>query len=157
MATPTLVLALGLCATEAWRIVRPQSPLFATPLLYYSFGDAIAAGDVWQAYQFIRSGQDPNELIAVRHPALTGGQWVFVSPLVWATATQNTQAVQMLLGFGARMERAADRRAVCLAQALGNEEIARVLRAHDGGRPTEGCGDLELDEAPLLRLLAGAE
>jgi hypothetical protein len=155
LAIPSVVVALSLCGIEAWRTLRPRSPLFAAPAAS-SLTDAIAGGDLWQAYQFIRAGQDPNALMPVQHPLLTRGRWVFVSPVIWATATQNRQAVQMLLAFGARLDRPADRLAVCLADALGNEDIARLLRAREDGRPTRPC-TLEGGEALLLRLLDSTE
>ena len=152
VAAPTLVVALGIAAVGAWRVVRPPSP-FDTPLAY-SLGDAIAQGDLLQAYGFIHRGQDPNDLIAVRDPVLTGGRSVLVSPVVWATAVQNPQAVQMLLAFGVRMDRAANRKAVCLAEALRNEDIVRVLRRDDDGPSTEPCREIEAGDAPLLRTLS---
>ena len=150
VAAPTFVVAIGLLGVEAWRLVRPRSPLFAAPFAY-SLGDAIATGNVPQAYQYIRSGQDPNEPIAVRHPDLTGGRWVLVSPLVWAVALGHVDAVKMLLGYGARLDRAPNRQAVCLADALGKDDIARVLRTVGGVPPGGTCDPLDAGGLPLLR------
>lgn len=150
MAGPAIAVALGLCTIEAWRYLRPRSPLFVTPFAY-TLADAITTGDLPRAYQFIRAGQDPNGLIAVRHPVLTGGRAVFASPLIWAAATQKAEAAQMLLAFGARMDHAANAGALCLAEALRHEDVVRVLRAHDGATPLDPCPPLETGEAPLLR------
>ena len=117
IAAPTIMTALGLSALDVWRFHRPTSPLFVTPVAD-SLADAIASDDVQRAYEFIRAGQDPNNLIAARHPGLTGGRWVQVSPLLWAVATQSRQTMLMLLGFGARIDAPAERRAVCLAEQL---------------------------------------
>lgn len=149
MAAPAIVVALSLCGIEVWRTVQPRSPLFALPFAY-SLGDAIAAGELQQAYEYIRAGQDPNDLIAVRHPGLTAGRWVLVSPLVWAVALRDPQAVQLLFAFGVRMDHPANRRAACLAEAAGNEEIVRVLTMHGGGASRGTCEGVRLGEAPLL-------
>lgn len=156
MAVPTVMTALGLSAIEGWRLLRPKSPLVASPFVY-SLAEAIESADVQRAYEFIRAGQDPNELIGVRHPVLTGGRWVLVSPLLWAVATQKELAVLMLLGFGARMDRAADSRAACLAEALGNEEIAHLLRVYGAAPSPEPCRELKSGDAPLLSFLAERE
>lgn len=153
VAAPTVAVALGVAGVGAMGVLRPQSSLLATPFAY-SLGDAIAQGDLLQAYRFIHGGQDPNDLIAVRDPALTGGRSVLVSPVVWATAVQNPQAVRMLLAFGVRMDRAANGKAVCLAEALRNEDIVRVLRRDGDGPSTEPCREIEAGDAPLLRTLS---
>src|SRR2546426_6608664 len=90
MGAPTLLAAIGLGALEAWRLRHPESPLFSTPFAY-SLADAIERDDVQRAHAFIRAGQNPNDLIAVRHPALTGGRTILVSPLVWAAAMNGKQ------------------------------------------------------------------
>jgi hypothetical protein len=120
------------------------------PLAADSFADALAAGDVRQAFEFIRAGQDPNELILVSHADLTGGQRVLTSPLLWAAANGKLQVVQMLLGYGARMERAGDRRAPCVAEALGAGEIARLLRGQQRERAADPCDGFDATP-PLLR------
>ena len=76
----------------------------------YSLAEAIERDDVRRAYEFIRAGQDPNDLIAVRHPVLTAGQGVLVSPLLWSVASNRADSMRMLLGQGARMERAGQSR-----------------------------------------------
>lgn len=156
MAAPTLAIALGLCAIEAWRTVRPRSPLFAAPFAY-SLAEAIETGNLPHAYQYIRAGQDPNVPIAVRHPVVTKGRWVLTSPLLWSVAVGNTDAVKMLLGYGARLDRPADRQAACLADALRHSDIAQMLRTHGGVDSAVSCGDLASREAPLLRALTAAD
>jgi hypothetical protein len=106
---------------------------------------------VRQAHAFIRAGQDPNALIVVRHPELTGGEDVFVSPVLWATATKQPQIVQMLLGFGARLERPAERRVICLANAVGADEVARILEEQDDTLAAEPCDGLSPGQ-PVLRM-----
>lgn len=156
VAAPAVVIALGLCAIEVWRVVRPRSPLFAAPFAY-SLAEAIETGNVPHAYQYIRAGQDPNQRIAVRHPVLTHDRWVLATPLLWATATGQTDAVKMLLGYGARLDRPADRQAACLADALRHSDIARMLRTYGGVNSAVSCADLASSEAPLLRALTGAD
>ena len=138
VAAPAITSLLGPVALEGWRLRRPDSQLFVTPIAY-SLADAIERDDVQRAYEFVREGQDPNELIAVRHPVLTGGRQVLVPPLLWAVAVNSRQAVLMLLGFGARMDRAMDRRVACLADALGHDETARLIRLYGGTTPPGPC------------------
>lgn len=152
VAAPAVAIALGLCVVEAWRAVRPRSPLFAAPFAY-SLAEAIETGNVPHAYQYIRAGQDPNQRIAVRHPVLTHSRWVLATPLLWATATGQTDAVRVLLGYGARI----DPSAVCLADALRHSDIARMLRTYGGVNSAVSCADLASSEAPLLRALTGAD
>ncbi len=153
IGAPAIVVALGLTGIEAWRILRPRSSLFAPPFAY-SLAEAIATGNLQHAYQYIRSGQDPNALIAVRHPALTQGRWVLTTPLLWSVALGNVDIVKMLLGYGARLDRAADRQAICLAEALGHRDIVRVLSAHGAEPPDRICAAFNAEEPALLRVPA---
>lgn len=154
MAAPAVVVALGLVGIEAWRSIRPRSALFAPPFAY-SLADAIASGNLPHAYQYLRAGQDPNQPVAVRHPGLTQGRWILASPLLWSVAVGNTEAVRMLLGYGARMDRPANQQAVCLAEVLDKRDIARLLRTHSRLRPAGECRQVEGDRAPLLRVIDG--
>ena len=152
IAAPALIVALGITGLEAWRAIQPRSSLFALPFAY-SLTDALATGNVQHAYQYIRAGQDPNALIAVRHPDLTHSRWVLTSPLLWAVAVGNVDAVKLLLGYGARFDRVADRQAICLAETLGHRDILRVLSRH--GEPSDrSCGEFDSTDAALLRVLA---
>jgi hypothetical protein len=152
LTAPAVILALALSGLELWRTVRPRSDLFVPPFAY-SLADALATGNVQHAFQYVRAGQNPSELIAVRHPELTDRKWVLVSPLLWAIAVGNLDSVKMVLGHGARIERTADRQAVCLAEALGHLEIARVLRTLDDV-PPGACRHVSSGEAPLLQVLS---
>jgi hypothetical protein len=156
LAAPVVLVALFVSAVEAWRLAQPQSSLFVAPRTTYSLGEAIAEGKLFEAYDFVRAGQNPNDLIAVSHEDITAGESVLVSPLVWAVANRQREMVQMLLGHGARIERPADTRAICLARALGSEDIVRVLTM-DAGQSEEGCRPLEPGAPPLLRVLADTE
>jgi len=148
MGTPALLTAFSLGALEAWRVRKPESPLFATPFVY-SLADAIERDDVRRAHEFIRAGHGPSDAIAVRHPVLTGGRTLLVSPLVWAAAMNSKQSALMLLGFGARIDRATDSQAACLAEALGHAEMAGLLRDY-GMKPPHPCpAGLSRDTSPL--------
>jgi hypothetical protein len=149
MATPAFFAALGMCAVEGWRLLRPQSPLFAAPFVY-SLADAIERNDVQHAHDFLRAGQDPNRPIAVRHPVLTGGQTVLVQPLRWAVATGSRDTLLMLLGFGARFDETAAASARCLAEALGHTEIARLVIQYGPAAAGRACRTLPPAESPLL-------
>jgi len=118
-----------------------------------TLADAIASGDVHRAFALIRARQSANDLMPARHPAITDGRWVLVSPLVWSVAAQQKDMVLMLLGHGAHPVRAMDRQAVCLAQQLGNEDIARALRLYSDA-PAQTCSGRVGDDAPLVTFLA---
>ena len=156
MVGPALVAALGVCVVEGRRVLQPQSALFAAPFVF-SLADAIERNDVDQAYAFIRAGQDPNQPIAVRHSVLSGGRSVLVAPIVWAVALQRRETLLMLLGFGAHIGQAADGRVVCLAEALGNADIVRVLVRNGSQPPGERCGSGALGNAPLLNFAEDSE
>ena len=150
IAAPTLMTALGLSALEVWRFRRPESELFVTPFAY-SLAEAIERDDVQRAYEFIRAGQNPNDPIAARHPVLTGGRQVLVSPLTWAVAMNSRQAVLMLVGFGAGTT---DGKAACLADALGNAEIAQLVRRYSDNLSPDPCPAQKAADAPLLSSIA---
>jgi hypothetical protein len=152
LALPVVLTVAGLCAVEGARLIRPDWPLFSTPFVY-SLADAIENDDIEGALRFIQAGQDPNGLIAVRHVVLTNGRSVLVSPLVWAVATQHQRSVLMLLGYGARMDHEANSKAVCLAEAVGNTDIARLLRRYPPQPAVEAaCDEPKPGAAPLLAL-----
>ena len=88
--------------------------------------------------------------IAVRHPVLSGGRSVLVTPIVWAVAMQRRETLLMLLGFGGQIGRAADGNVVCLAEALGNADIVRVLVVNGSQPPGEQCSSRTPGNAPLL-------
>jgi len=149
IAMPALLTAFGICAVESWKVLQPESALFAAPFVY-SLADAIERNEVDQAYAFIRAGQDPSQPIAVRHPVVTRGQSILVPPLLWAVATQNSDAALMLLGFGARFDQASAVNAICLAEAIGNADIARRLRHLAPPATDSRCEARPPGDVPLL-------
>ena len=150
LAAPALATALELCAVETTRLRDERSPLFAAPFAY-SLADAIERNDVDGAFGFIRAGQDPNEPIAVRHPALTGGRSVLVTPLAWAVAMQQRDAVMMLVGYGAQPARVSG--LACLAETLGNHEMVRLLERYGAAAEGPECESRTPGQAPLLDLV----
>ena len=155
MGVPTLVISLCLSAVEVSRVRQPDAPLFITPAAA-SLADAIASGNALGAYELIRGGQDPRQPIAVRHTVLTGGRSMRVSPLVWAVATERNQIVALLWSVGARVDAATGQRAICLAERLGNDEVARLLRAYGEFGPPGPCPPREAGE-PVVPWLTDAE
>jgi len=147
-----VLIALTVVVVEVARWRQPRARLFADPF-YYSLADAIQADDVQRAYGFLRTGRDPSDLIAVRDPALTRDRWILVSPLLWAVATQRKNEVLMLLGIGARTDRGTDRAASCLADALGNVEIAALLRKYRNTLAFDQCMAPKDRDAPFLSLV----
>lgn len=151
LAIPALLAALVLIGVESWRWYRSQSPLFTGPVAA-SLAAAIEMDDLLQAYQFLRGGWDPGARIEVHHPVLTGGAPARVQPLSWAIALRNRDAVRMLVGAGAVI----DRRAVCLAHALGDDDLAAQLRT-DGALADEPCPSRDADTPPLLTVAANGD
>jgi hypothetical protein len=150
VAMAILALAVVVVEIERWR--NPASRLFAEPT-FYSLADAIQADDVNGAYAFLRAGANPNDPIAVRDPALTRGRSVLASPLLWAVATEHRNSVLMLLGHGARIESDADKAASCLADELGNADLAALLRQYGNTLPRDRCPAPRDRTAPLLSLI----
>lgn len=148
MTVPAVLASLLISGVEIWRLMEPQSTLFAAPFAY-SLAEAIERNDVDQAYGFIRAGHDPNQAIAVRHELLTGGRSMLVSPVIWAVATQSRETLLMLIGFGARVTGGAGGNAACLADALGNADMVRLLVTHGSQPPDERCR-LRPENAPLI-------
>ena len=135
---PSLAVLLAATVVECWRVVAPTNGV-AGDRTYQSLGDAIAMNDLRGAYAFIRLGQNPNALIPVHDPALTGGREVLVPPLVWAAAGGRMSIVLMLLGAGATFEQDLDRAAPCIADRLGFADVAATLRAIGRLPPASAC------------------
>jgi hypothetical protein len=150
VAIVILVLGVVVVETERWR--NPRSRLFADRT-FYSLADAIQADDVEAAFAFVRTGTNPNDLIEVRDPMLTRGRSVLASPLVWAVATGRRNAVLMLLAHGARIESDADKAVSCLADELGNVDLAALLRKYSNTLPRDRCPTPRDRAAPLLSLI----
>lgn len=123
---PAVVVAMGVCALEGYRTVRPDSRLF-TLAPAASLADALLHGTVEQAYAFIRLGADPNAALTVEDPVLAGGRRVSVSPMVLAVAAGNENAALMLLGSGARLDLPGNLLAICLAEELADPDVLEAL------------------------------
>lgn len=154
MVLPAVVVAFWMIGIEGWRWYRPRSPLYTAPFTY-SLAEAIALDERYRAYEFLQAGQDPNQPIPVRHPVLTKGRGVLVSPLVWAVALRRDEIALMLLGFEPNIDAESRRNAVCLAERLGNTGIASQLQ--DDEVATQPCPVPRSDDAPLLAFLAEPE
>jgi hypothetical protein len=152
MVTAMAILSLLLVAVEVERWLHPRSRLFTYPT-HYALADAIAADDVESAYALLRAGANANDPIAVSDPVLTRGRSVLASPLIWAVATQRRNAVMLLLAHGARMERDIDKAAPCLADELGNADLAALLRKYGDTLPRDRCPAPRDPTAPLLSLI----
>ena len=152
MLVAIVILVLGVVFVETERWWNPRSRLFADRT-FNSLADAIHADDVEAAFAFLRAGVDPNDPIEVRDPVLTRGRSVLASPLVWAVATGRRNAVLMLLAHGARLEGDADKAASCLAEELGNGDLAALLRKYGNTLPRDRCPAPRDPTAPLLSLI----
>jgi hypothetical protein len=151
-ALPIVVSAAVLIALETARALDPHSDLFAQPATP-SLAEALDKGDLVQAHAFLE--REPDMLLWVSHPDLTGGASTLVSPLLWAAGTGNDDAVRMLLGMGHDMSRGTDRYAACLARALGKINTAELLLAY-GHPPGLPCPTLDSSQPPLVAFLQQA-
>ena len=148
LVVPALAGALAIVTVEAWRQYRPRSFYFNPPFTH-SLADAIEGDDPKAAYEFLRAGADPNALIAVRDPILTGNRTLAVSPVLWAVAAESDSSLLMLLGFGARAYPHNGRRVACLAEAMGNRRMADFVRTY-GHVPQPPCPENQHVEGPPL-------
>ena len=154
IALPAIAAAVGLGGVEAYRLATPDAPLFGDPQPR-SLADAITRGrGVEAAYPFIRDGQDPDALIALDDEDYTGGGERSVSPLIAAIASRDSNIVQMLLTFGARLDRPQNRDAWCFARALGDQTMQTVLAAAGADADPNRCPQRDWDrrQAPLTWL-----
>jgi hypothetical protein len=149
VAAPAIAAVLCIAILEGYRAVRPDAPLFTAPLAA-TLAEAIQRDDIDTAFALIRGGQDPNRPIEVRDEQLTGGRAIRVSPLLLAVATRNNKAVRMLLAFGARTDLPPDSMAACLADAVGDEEIAGLLRTVAPFTASQQCAPMPSSTTALL-------
>ena len=117
----------------------PQPPGSEKDTFTYSPADAISRGDLDAMYEFIRKGWDPDQLIAAGDNTLTRGRTVLISPLVWAVAQRQREIVGELLAFGAHVDRPVNRMAPCVADALGDSDLADLLRKYPGAIAPDEC------------------
>ncbi len=148
LLAPAIAGALAIMTVEAWRQYRPRSFYFNPPFTQ-SLADAIEGDDPKAAYEFLRAGADPNALIAVRDPILTGNRTLAVSPVVWAIAAESDSSLLMLLGFGAKAYPHNGRSVACLAEAMGNRRIADIVYTY-GHVPQAPCLESPRIEGPPL-------
>jgi hypothetical protein len=149
IAAPAVVTAIALAAIEGGGLFR-QDPSLTRPAASATLADAIRHHGVEHAYAFIRAGQDPNAATPFRDRELTGDREVAVTPLVVAVATNRDNAVMMLLGFGARLDHPGNRLVICLADRLGHEAIAKILRSSGQAPPDVSCPATPVSGPPLL-------
>ena len=155
LAGPAIAIAVDIIALESYRVIQPQSILFTEPPAS-SLADALMHREVELAYAFIHDGADPNAMLVVEDAGLTGGQAVEVSPLMLAVASQNRNALMMLLSAGADVTLAANRLASCLAHELGETDLETMIVRDGRLRDRPGCSETVDSRQPLL-LRYGAE
>ena len=148
---PAIGVAAIIILLESYRAIQPDSILFVEPPAA-SLAEAVEHREVEVAYAFVRQGVDPNATVPVQDAALTAGRRLDVSPLMLAVASQNRNAVQMLLSAGVDVNLPANRFAACLAHDLGEIDLETMI-VRDGRLSTPPrCPDDEYArEPPLLR------
>jgi hypothetical protein len=156
LAAGSILAAAVVVTLETLRALQPQSPLFASPPRE-TLAQAIQADDPLAAFAFVRAGQDPDALVAVRDARWTADQWVLVSPLMWAVTSDSSNSVLMLLTAGARLPHEQDRRAACFAEALGHPSLGQLLRAYAPHQLPQPCPKWQFNSAPLTAVVADSE
>lgn len=152
-----MVLCVPAVAMSAWLAIVEATPFGQEASRYRSppegaLAETIQHQGVEQAYAFIRAGHDPNGPIAFSDPELTGDQPMTLSPLLVAVATNQENAVLMLMSFGARLDHPANRHALCLARYLERNDIIEVLERDGGEGPRGECREKPApDGRPPLR------
>ena len=139
LAAPAVVAAVGIIAMGVYRIVEPEAPLFGGPAPRSMVESLADRNGVEITFAFIRAGQDPNALLTVEDEDYTNDVQVMASPLLLATAANDSSAVRMLLSFGARLDLPQNRLAPCLAMEIGNEEIVEIFSSEGGGAALMSC------------------
>ena len=139
--TGTLVLLSG-AQTIASTHLLPETHIAIVPT------SRIVAG-MEDAFASIRAGRDPNEPIEYRD----GGRTFRATPLVLAVAQRDSNTVMMLLSFGADPEVTLNHFARCLADSLGDAEIAHIMREATPGLREE-CPVID-PAAPLIGHVIG--
>jgi hypothetical protein len=128
LAAPAIVGALWIASTE----VRQSTEASNVPV-FESIADAIQHGEVEDAYAFISGGTDPNAPVPFSDAELTSSRPVMISPLMLAVSSNKENTVMMLLSVGARMDLPQNELASCLAERLGHDDLAAMIRRD--GRP----------------------
>jgi hypothetical protein len=151
LAGPAIVAAIVIIAVESYRVVQPDSILFAEPPAS-SFAEALMNREVELAYAFVHNGTDPNAMLVVQDVGLTGGRRVEVSPLMLAVAAKNRNAVMMLLSAGVDVDLPANQPSACLAQELGEHDLETMILRGSRAPARPPC-DPTIDGGtpPLLR------
>jgi hypothetical protein len=152
LALPALLGAGALVIVEGWWLVKPDAAIF-TPAPPQTLAEAIDGQDLQWTYGYFVAGHHVEEPIDVQHGILTGGQLLRVSPLVWSVAVHNTGGVQLLLSLGGRLDGPAERYTPCLAEAVGDQALATLLRRY-GADPGGDCDAVPRGAAPLIAFLA---
>jgi hypothetical protein len=142
MVLPTFAGALGLATIEMSGLFFQTRPVVSASA--DALADALRRRSMEDAFASIRAGRDPNEPIEYHD----GGQTVRATPLVLAVAQRDSNTVMMLLSFGADPELTVNHFARCLADSMGDPEVARIM--HEATpEPREGCPLID-PTAPLI-------
>ena len=152
LAAPAVVAALGLGTTEAYRLVQPEAPALPQP------GPAVASASHYsrvrrrtclRVYQRRAGSKRADPFNGMEY---TGGTSISVSPLLLAVAARNMNVVSMLISFGARLDLPQNSLAVCLAQDIGEEDIAEAIERYGGVDVSPDCAERRSNApTPLLR------
>lgn len=146
MVAPVILAA---CGITWWQIDLTLTA--SDPYAGWSFVDALREDYFEVAFEYIRSGQDPNAPVAFQDDRLTGGEELMLTPILIAVAHGRADTVAMLMSSGVDLDAPGNRFAVCLARRLGHDDIAEAIVRNGGAEAAEAtCPEMEVpEEAPL--------
>jgi hypothetical protein len=135
LALPGVVLGVALL----WHVLAPIANRARGEPEVLSMADVIVSRDGAEAAYRILRGTDPNRASALHRGSRSAGP-VALTPLEAAVVTGEAHLVQMLLDYGAVMDRRNIPRLWCFAEAIGEEPIGRFLLARTGASPPNCAG-----------------
>jgi hypothetical protein len=106
-------------------------------------------------FDAIRLGSNPNAPVAYRDQKQTGDREIPVAPLLIAIANNRENMVMLLLNHGVALDLPVNAGAVCLAEAMNEQSIVRILVRQGGARVPDRCPDVPAGTSPLLTFAGG--
>jgi hypothetical protein len=121
---PCLAIILALAASGAWMLVAGR-PLLWAPI-DTTLSEAVALRDQGEMVRQILNGADPNARYDVVD-VIRLGQRDRLTPLEAAVSTRERYMVEVVVGYGGRVDETNARTLYCLARELDADETATYL------------------------------